>query len=105
KKPDPMLWGTARFAPTISSPGQIGTGVTQDQYSLGAILYLLITGRMFDSAQPISIGKHRRNVPLELQSLVEILLSDDPQRRPSARSATSQLNSILRTLTQVRKSW
>jgi len=59
------------------------------------MIYLLVTGRIFESDNPIAIGKLRRHVPLELRQLAQSLLASDRRRRPSAESARRILDSIL----------
>jgi class IV lanthipeptide synthase len=93
ERPDHLPWGTRGFTPPNGS--EVGDGVAYDLYALGSVLYLLLTGRVFDPAQPLAIKKLRRNVPHELRLLVESLLADRPGARPSARAATAQLASIL----------
>lgn len=95
RTPDNVLWGTRGFVPLRSRERASETGVTEDLFALGSTLYLLITGRFYDPEQPILITKLRRNIPLELCGLVESLLSDTPQKRPSAQASQRQLNSIL----------
>ncbi len=94
RNPDPVRWGTRGFIPVESGNGTVQTGVTDDLFALGSILYLLITGRVFDPEQPTSIKKLRRNVPPELHRLVEFLLADEPRERPTTQSACAQLTSI-----------
>jgi serine/threonine protein kinase len=94
-RPDPVPWGTPGFVPTSRcQKGQ--RGLTDDLFALGAILFFLITGRMFDEAQPSSIERLRRHVPLELRQLVESLLDIDPDQRPSAQNVHDELKIILR---------
>jgi Protein kinase domain len=94
-EPDNVLWGTRGFLPLHSHEGAVETGVTEDLFALGSILYLLITGRYHDPEQPASISKLRRNVPQELRRLVDLLLADEPQKRPAAHQVQAELNSIL----------
>lgn len=95
-EPDKVLWGTRGFIPLHSREGVVETGVTEDLFALGSILYLLITGRYHNPEEPASISKLRRNVPPELRRLVELLLADEPQNRPAAHHVMAKLNSISR---------
>jgi serine/threonine protein kinase len=94
-RPDPLMWGTPGFIPRVSRAQRSHSGVTDDRYALGSILFLLISGEIFDETQRIPISRLRRNVPCELQRLVDSLLTVEPQERPSARRAQTQLESIL----------
>lgn len=95
RRPDSVLWGTAGFMPRLSRRQTAHSGLTDDLYALGAILFLLITGRVFDEARPTSIAECRRNVSSDLSSLVESLLVTEPQTRPSADQIRDQLMTIL----------
>jgi len=95
-RPDPALWGTPGFVPRAVRENAPPPGFTDDLFSLGAILFLLITGRMFDETEPIRIARLRRHVPRELTRLIESLLSVDPRRRPSAQSVQLRLTAISR---------
>ncbi len=92
-RPDPWRWGTPGFTP-LQTRGKIGNGVTDDLYALGSILFLLLTGRIFDPTTPVAIQKLRRNVPPDLSRLVESLLATDPEKRPAAKVARARLISI-----------
>lgn len=93
-RPDSVLWGTRGFIPGARDrTGQ--RGLTDDLFALGAVLFFLIAGRMYDEAQPISLTRLRRNVPLELQQLVESLLDADPRERPTAHTVVGRLRVIL----------
>jgi Protein kinase domain len=102
-RPDPTLWGTPGFVPRAARANAQHLGLTDDLYSLGAILFLLITGRMFDEAQPVDMRRLRRNLPPELKQLVESLLSAEPHKRPSAEDVQLQLNAISRKLPETRR--
>jgi hypothetical protein len=101
-RPDAVLWGTPGFVPGARDrTGQ--RGVTDDLFALGAILFFLITGRMYDEDQPISLTRLRRNVPAELRQLVESLLGADPQERPAADTVVNRLKVILEKRLRARR--
>jgi serine/threonine protein kinase len=102
-RPHPGLWGTPGFIPRAAVERAESHGFTDDLYSLGSILFLLITGEMFDETQPTSIARLRRNVPLELRQLVESLLNAEPHQRPSAQDVQLQLTAISRKRPQMRQ--
>ena len=102
KRPDVVRWGTAEFAPPEWRRKESLSSVSDDLYGLGSILYLLITGHLYEPDEPIPIKRLRRSVPLDLQALVTCLLDAEPARRPSADTVTTQLNSILRMLKRTR---
>jgi len=102
-QPHPGLWGTPGFIPRAAVEKAESHGFTDDLYSLGSILFLLITGEMFDETQPTSIARLRRNVPLELRRLVESLLSAEPHQRPSAQEVQLKLTAISRKQPQLRR--
>jgi hypothetical protein len=102
-RPDPGLWGTPGFIPRAAVEKAESHGITDDLYSLGSILFLLITGEMFDEAQPTSITRLRQNIPLELIHLVESLLIADPHQRPRAQDVQMRLTAISRRCSQARR--
>jgi serine/threonine protein kinase len=93
--PDYVPWGTPGFTPPEWRDGKTPSHKADDLYALGAMIYLLVTGRIFESDNPIAIGKLRRHVPLELRELTQSLLARDRDQRPSAESARGILDSIL----------
>jgi serine/threonine protein kinase len=94
-QPDHLGWGTQGFTPPESRARKTPSGKADDLYALGAMIYLLLTGRIFEPDKPITIQKLRRGVPLELRQLTESLLSNARRKRPSAEAAGALLNSIL----------
>lgn len=94
-QPDPMRWGTPGFTPPEWKRRYPANGMTDDLFALGSMLYLLITGHVFDHDQPQTIPRLRRKVPPELRKLVQSLLHENPQERPAAQIARAQLKSIL----------
>lgn len=94
-RPDPLLWGTPGFVPPERQDQTDGNAIPDDLYALGSVLYLLLTGRVFDRNQPVAIQKLRREVPRDFCRLVELLLSEDPNQRPTAQFVRLRLTSIL----------
>jgi serine/threonine protein kinase len=94
RRPDPLRWGTPGFIAPASRDRNVGNGVGDDLYALGSILFLLLTGRVYDSATAFTIKKLRRNVPANLCQLVESLLDIDANKRPTAETARANLTSI-----------
>lgn len=97
-RPDPFLWGTPGFVAPASRGPDVVNGVSDDLYALGSILFLLLTGRIYDSGTALPIKKLRRNVPSNLCQLVESLLNVDTERRPTAETACASLTSIFLSL-------
>jgi serine/threonine protein kinase len=106
-----MLLGT----PAFMSPEQALTKPADhrsDLFSLGAVLYNLLTGRVpfagttsgevLDKvvhAQPPAIARFNYDVPLELERITLKLLAKDPERRfQSARDLLVDLKSLRQTL-------
>jgi len=94
-QPDPMLWGTPGFAPPEWRDADRQTGLSDDLYALGSILYLVITGRVPAAADPLPVEEVRRHVPVELRDLVMRLLSSARDQRPTAEAVLLTLKSML----------
>ena len=98
EQPDPMGWGTPSFAPMTGQTAHIArSSQSDDLYSLGAVLFHLLTGRLPDPApQPQSSWwKLRRGVPAEVREIVDVLLTAPPHQRPDAVTAARQLTALL----------
>jgi class IV lanthipeptide synthase len=100
KNPDNAMWGTRAFMSPESRQGAAVSTAGDDLFALGSILYLLITGRVFDPEGPTSITKLRRGVPPKLRWCVESLLSEKA-RHTSAQSVRKELTSILRKYSEL----
>ena len=101
-RPDSMLWGTPGFIPPEWLAVERQTGLPDDLYALGSILYLLATGRVPETTNPIAPEILRRNIPDELRELIMSLLSTEPRLRPSAKEAVARLNWITRNVSAAR---
>lgn len=67
---DPFEWKTNFF----SIPTANRTSYLNDIYSLGSVVYFLLTGKFYDPKQPVKINELRRNVPEKFRTLTENLL-------------------------------
>jgi len=94
-RPDPLQWSTPTFTSPEPRDHKVRNGVADDLYALGSVLFLLLTGRLYDPARPLTIQKLRRNIPPKLCELVEALLGGEPEGRPSGNAVRATLNSIL----------
>lgn len=71
----PFNWRTKGFS-AISDEREKINGKSADIYALGAVVYFLLTGKLYDAAQPITVKKLRRGVAQKFVKIVERLLSD-----------------------------
>jgi len=99
-----MMVGTAFYMPPEQAMGREVTPQA-DLYSLGAMLYEMVTGRPpfvgdssvaiitqhIDSSPPIPPTWHRADIPPSLEALIMQLLEKDPQKRPSSAADVLQV--------------
>jgi hypothetical protein len=91
-RPASWRWGTPGFSRPGSSASGTGNGVADDDtFALGAVLFLLLTGKVYDPHQPLSIHKLRRNVPPSLSALVSRLLAVSNDAGAEIESTIAQL--------------
>jgi serine/threonine protein kinase len=93
-QPDPLPWRTPDFTPPESAHGAPG-GASDDLYAIGAILYLLLTGRTPVASGSIPATKWRSNLPSEILSVISDLLAPEPQQRPAAAVIARNLMAFL----------
>lgn len=68
-------WKTQGFSkPRNHATEVVSHAVADDLYSLGAVVYFLLTGRLYEPNAPQTIKRLRRNVPARLRKIVEELL-------------------------------
>lgn len=67
----PFAWKTEGF----SSKYRKADGRADDLFALGAVIYFLLTGRLYDEKNVVSINKLRRGVPKSFCEITEQLLS------------------------------
>ncbi len=92
--PDSMLWGTPGFIPPEWREIERQTGLPDDLFALGSILYLLSTGSVPEMLSAKSPKALRRNIPDRLAELIMSLLSTDPKCRPQATEAMDRLSKM-----------
>jgi hypothetical protein len=97
-EPDPMLWGTPGFTPPEWSDLNLQAGRHDDLYSLGSMLYLLLSGRVPDPIATVPLEKLRAGVPSKVRGLVEMLLSHSLEQRPAAAMVSRELKKALSLL-------
>jgi hypothetical protein len=96
-RPDPQRWSTPGFSAPKPIADKATSAVADDAYALGAVMFLLLTGRTYDPAQPLAIQKLRRNVPRRLRQLVSSLLVLDATARPCVESVCADLTILLKS--------
>ena len=82
-------WQTPAFKSPGSISGENCPSPSEDIYALGVTCYFLLTGRLPES--PNRKSMFGRDVPTQLRSVIEVLLSPDPQVRPRAEDLTTLL--------------
>lgn len=88
-----LVWATPEFSPPESKSGDNSAGGEyEDYYAFGAILFLLLSGRLRDSKAPVALKKIRPTVPDDLCLLVEELLDPKPQRRPNIKKIQARIS-------------
>lgn len=86
---DPVPWGTEPYvAPEWQTNGSARSGVYDDLYALGAVMYLVLDGKLPEvGSKPV-----RNGVPREVKDLVWKLLSSEPSERPEMGTVVQVLS-------------
>ncbi|MGP3691015.1 protein kinase domain-containing protein [Streptomyces sp. IBSNAI002] len=97
-----VVIGTPSYMSPEQARGDAEIGSGSDLYSLGCLLYELLTGAppfpgggwpvlaQHQNQAPVPVRSHRPEVPAELERLVAELLSKDPQGRPATAADVAQ---------------
>jgi len=102
-RPDPLPWGTHPYAPPESFEESGGRSrLPEDLHALGAVVYLLLAGRLPGESAPVPLERMRRNVPARVSEIVARLLDPDPRRRPEASAVARELGAALESLNRPR---
>jgi serine/threonine protein kinase len=72
-------WRSIGFSRPKDNPDKPG-GQFADFFALGAVIYFLLTGKLYDEVNPTPIARFRRNVPEKLIKVTERLLSSPTLR-------------------------
>lgn len=94
-RPDPIRWGTPGFSYPKLAGSKVDQGIADDAYALGSILFLLLTGRVYDPERPLTIQTLRKNVPAALRDLVQSLLAIETAATIDIRRVSERLSLIL----------
>lgn len=86
----PLNWATKVFIASGSDAGHQSQPAV-DLYALGVVIYHLLTGKYWDEGKPVAIARSRKGVPGIVRSLLDKLLSNDPEQRPSAQTVIREL--------------
>lgn len=97
---DPFNWKTQGFSKFGSGKSlTAGEKVSDDLYAVGAVVYFLLTGKLYDPNDPPEIGKTRRNISERLQSLLtELLGGAGTEDNLTAAAVGLEFQTILRSI-------
>jgi hypothetical protein len=92
---DSLPWMTPAFT-LPGAHGQARAGEYDDLYALGAVIYLLLAGRMPEALPaPAPVRRLRQDTPPEVCTLVTGLLNPGERRMPDARAVARRLRAAL----------
>ena len=98
-QPDPPAWVTPAFTPPKGrAESEAGSTVDDDLYALGAVIYLLLAGRLPEGSGPTPLERLRRRVPATAREVVTELLTAPPRQKPGARTVARRLKAALSLL-------
>ena len=93
---DPVPWGTPPFVPPEwEIYGSVRSGVYDDLYALGGVIYLLLYGKLPEATPQIQVKRVRKTIPRQIENLVSRLLSSEPATRPEMRTVLRVLRNQL----------
>ena len=99
ERPDPSPWSTTAFTPPPPPRACLTrSGDDGDRYALGAVVHLLLAGRLPEPSAPVPGRKLRRGVPARVCQVLAALLDADPRARPDASTVAEELTAALSAL-------
>src|SRR5215213_1799138 len=95
---NPLGWGTKQYVPRQMRKGESVAQASADLYALGVTAYYLITGHFPDESNTVPVERLRRNVPVEIKTLIAELLNEDSQMCPTASEVVQRLNAAVEVM-------
>jgi len=94
-KPDPLPFGTTSYLPPEwNAPFQGQSRLPEDLYALGSVMYLIFAGCPPDAEKARAVQEMRHGLPADLVTLINQLLSSNPQDRPAASEVRRRLGEV-----------
>lgn len=96
-QPNASGWKTIEFSAPQSRNLYSNLAIeAEDIYSFGAVIYYLLTGKIYQPDSPLPVRSVRRRVPQEFQEIIEkMLVLPVQKKRPPAKSLVREFDKLL----------